>query len=194
MKKKIDIKTITGMGVLIAVVIVLQELGSFIRFGPFSISLVLVPIVVGAALFGPWAGALLGFIFGLVVIASGDATAFLVLNVPATLFTCLFKGAAAGFVSGLIYKHIKNKNVSTIVSAVAAPVTNTGVFLICCLLFFYSTVTEWGMALGFENVGSYLIFGMVGINFIGELLLNIVLAPVIIRVINMNDTVHRSMK
>ena len=46
----------TGMAILTAIVIVLQLLGSFIRFGPFSISLVLVPIVIGAALYGAWAG------------------------------------------------------------------------------------------------------------------------------------------
>ena len=45
---------------LAALVAVLQLLGQFIKFGPVSISLVLIPIVVGAALYGPTAGAVLG--------------------------------------------------------------------------------------------------------------------------------------
>ncbi len=51
------------MGVLTAIVIVLQALAIGIRFGTFSITLVLVPIVVGAALYGWKAGAWLGLVF-----------------------------------------------------------------------------------------------------------------------------------
>ena len=47
--KQITTRTMVLTAVLTAVVVVLQLLGSFIRFGPFSISLVLVPIVIGAA-------------------------------------------------------------------------------------------------------------------------------------------------
>ena len=66
-KKRLDTRTLTGMALLTAVVVILQLLGAFVRFGPFSISLVLIPIVVGAALYGVWAGAWLGFVFGVVV-------------------------------------------------------------------------------------------------------------------------------
>ena len=80
---------ITGVGIFTAVVIVLQLLGAFIRFGPFSISLTLIPIVVGAALYGPWAGAWLGFVFSMVVLISGDAGAFLVVNAIGTILTVI---------------------------------------------------------------------------------------------------------
>ena len=65
--KRFSTRTLTGVALLTAIVVVLQLLGSFIRFGTFSISLVLVPIVVGAALYGAWAGCWLGFVFGLVL-------------------------------------------------------------------------------------------------------------------------------
>ena len=67
-------KTLVGLGLLTAIVVVLQLVGSFIKFGTFSISLVLMPIVVGAALYGVGAGAWLGFVFGVVVLLSGDAS------------------------------------------------------------------------------------------------------------------------
>ena len=44
---RIDTRTLTGLALFTAIVVVLQFLGSFVRFGPFSISLVLIPIVVG---------------------------------------------------------------------------------------------------------------------------------------------------
>ena len=74
--KKIDTKTIAGLGIMAALVVVLQLLGSFIRFGPFSISLVNIPIVVGAVLYGPYGGAFLGLIFGIlgIILKLGDKT------------------------------------------------------------------------------------------------------------------------
>ena len=82
-------RKLTGIAIFTAIVIVLQLLGSFIRFGPFSISLVLIPIVVGAAMYGTAAGAWLGFIFGLVVLLSGDAAAFLGVNALGTIITVI---------------------------------------------------------------------------------------------------------
>ena len=57
---KTNTKTIVGMGILTAVVIALQAFAISIRFGLFSISLVLAPIIIGAALYGVWAGGWLG--------------------------------------------------------------------------------------------------------------------------------------
>ena len=39
--QRMSTRTLTGLAILTAVVVVLQLLGSFIHFGPFSISLVL---------------------------------------------------------------------------------------------------------------------------------------------------------
>ena len=63
-------RQLAGMALLTGIVVVLQLLGSFIRFGPFSVSLVLMPIVIGAALYGVAAGAWLGFVFGFTVLCS----------------------------------------------------------------------------------------------------------------------------
>ncbi len=184
-KKRIKTRTLTGVALLTAIVVVLQFLGSFIRFGPFSISLVLIPIVVGAALYGYWAGAWLGFVFGLVVLLSGDAGPFLAVNPIGTILTVLIKGAGAGFCAGLTHRALAKKNelLGAVCAGVVCPVVNTGLFLIGCLLFFLPTITEWGTAAGFPSVGKYMIFGLVGGNFLIELLINMVLSPVIVRLI-----------
>ena len=126
---------IVELAVLTAIVIVLQLLGSFIRFGPFSITLVLIPIVLGAALYGPLAGLWLGFVFGGAVLLSGDAAAFLAIDPFGTVVTVLLKGMAAGFVSGLLYNLIAQKSTwaAAFAAAFVCPVVNTGVFLLGCL-------------------------------------------------------------
>ena len=74
-------KNMVGVALFTAIVVVLQFLGGGIKVGGvFSISLVLVPIVVGAAVYGWKAGAWLGFAFGVAVLLSGDAAAFLVID------------------------------------------------------------------------------------------------------------------
>ena len=183
-KGKINTQELVITAILTALVIVLQFMGSFIRFGMFSISLVLIPIVIGSALCGYKAGAWLGFVFGAAVLLSGDASAFLVIDVFGTIVTVLLKGTLCGLAAGITYKLLENKNryLAVMAAAVVCPVVNTGVFLLGCLVFFLETITEWGIGLGFQNVGKYMIFGLVGGNFIFELITNIVLAPIILRV------------
>lgn len=183
-KRQINTQKLVITAILTALVIVLQFMGSFIRFGMFSISLVLIPIVIGSALCGYKAGAWLGFTFGVAVLLSGDAAAFLVIDVLGTIITVLLKGTLCGLAAGLTYKLLENKNryLAVMAAAVVCPIVNTGVFLLGCLVFFLQTITEWGKAFGFENVGSYMIFGLVGANFIVELITNIILAPIILRV------------
>ena len=192
MSKNNNTQKIVGLGLFTAIVIVLQLMGSFIKFGTFSISLVLVPVVIGAALYGAGAGAWLGFVFGVVVLLSGDAAAFLGVNALGTILTVLVKGTLAGLLSGLVYKALENKNrtLAVAVAAVVCPVVNTGVFLIGCLLFFMETIGGWADAMGFgANVGQYMIVGLVGANFIFELLFNVVFLSTIISLLVQGTTV-----
>ncbi|MCH5314991.1 MAG: ECF transporter S component [Eubacterium sp.] len=177
-------KKIAGLGLLTAIVVVLQLLGAFIRFGPFSISLVLIPIVVGAALYGKMAGAWLGLAFGVAVLASGDAGAFLAVNPVGTVATVLLKGLLAGLLAGVCYSLIekKNKVFATIMSAIICPIVNTGVFLIGCRLFFFDTIKEWA---GGTDVLVYMVTGLVGFNFLFELGANLILSPTIIKLVSL---------
>lgn len=184
-QKKMSVQTMALGAVLTALVVVLQFLGAFVRFGPFQISLVLVPIVIGAAVGGAGLGGWLGFIFGLVVLLNGDAAAFLAVNAVGTVLTVLLKGTLCGVVAGKVYKLLaeKNKTLAVFAAALACPVTNTGVFLIGCVLFFLNTIAAWGSEAGFTNVFEYLIVGMVGLNFLVETAVNLVLSPVITRLL-----------
>ena len=187
-RNSISTKTLTYAAIMTALVIVLQFMGSFIKFGMFSISLVLVPIVIGTALCGVWTGAWLGLVFGLVVLISGDAGAFLAVNVPGTIITVLVKGIACGALAGLTYKAVSriNRYAAVVTAAVVCPLVNTGVFLLGCLAFFMPTLAEWALSLGFgDDVARYMIFVLVGGNFLFELGFNIVLSPVVVRLIDL---------
>ena len=184
--KKMSAKTLALGAILTALVIVLQFMGSFIRFGPFSISLVLIPIVIGAAMCGVKVGAWLGFVFGVVVLISGDAAAFMAIDLVGTILTVLVKGTACGLVAGFVYKALEKRNryLAVILAAIVCPVVNTGVFLLGCSVFFLEAITEWGIAGGYNNVVGYMFLGLAGSNFLFELVTNVVLSPVIVRVLS----------
>ena len=175
--------------ILTAIVIVLQLLGGFIKFGPFSISLVLIPIVTASSQCGVKIGSWLGFAFGVAVQLNGEATAFFAVNVFGTVLTVLLKGAACGFAAGLTYRLLAkyNKYAAVVAAAVVCPLVNTGVFILGCLLFFLDTIKAWGAGLGFTNTVSYVFLGMVGGNFLFELASNMILSPVILRILNFKE-------
>ncbi len=179
-------QTLVLAAVLTALVIVLQMLGAFIRLGPFQVCLVLVPIVIGAATCGVGIGAWLGFVFGMVVLLNGDAAAFLAVDIFGTIVTVLLKGIACGLVAGLVYKLFEKKNqyVAVILAAISCAVANTAVFLIGGFVFFLDTISSWGVAEGFNSTVEYMFLGLVGGNFIFELISNILLSPVIVKVLS----------
>ena len=176
---------LVGTALLTAIVVVLQFVSMNLRFTMFSITLVLMPVVLGAALYGIGTGAWLGFVFGVIVLLTHDADTFLAINIAGTIITVLVKGTLAGLVSALVYKLLEKKNraAAVITASVLSPVTNTGVFLIGCRLFFWETINSWAAGEG-QSVAAYVILVLVGINFIIELSINLVLDPAIIRIID----------
>lgn len=187
-----SVKKIAIAGILTALVVVLQMMGQFIKFGPFAISLVLIPIVLGAALCGPKVSTWLGFVFGVAVLFT-DAGAFLAISVFGTVVTVLLKGALCGLAAGIAYKALESKNryVAVTVAAVVCPIVNTGIFLLGCAAFFMDTIQQWGAGAGFENVAEYLIVGMVGVNFLVELATNVVLSPVVVRLLSISKKLYK---
>lgn len=174
-------KRMVGIALLSAIVIVLQLMGSFIRFGPVSVSLVLIPIVVGAAMYGPTAGAILGAAFSVVVLFQPDTAFFYGISFVGTVLTVLVKGSLAGYLSGLTFLVLRNKHVwiAVILSSMVCPLVNTGLFAVGCRLFFWPSLEE----LGNGSPWMFLITGMIGFNFIAEFAVNMICSPVILRIL-----------
>ena len=174
------------LALLTAMVAILSYFGGFIKIGGLaSVSLTLIPVVLGAAMLGPWAGALLGGISGIVFFITPDAAFWFGLSLFGTVVTVLIKGIAAGLLAGLVFKLLEkiNRYLAVIISAIVCPVVNTGIFLIGCLLFFTDSVNTAAAAEGM-SVGAYLIIFYVGLNFVFELIANVIVSPAILRILN----------
>ena len=183
-----QIKRLVLLALFTALVAVLSYLGGFIKIGGFaSISLTLIPVVLGAALMGPFAGMWLGGVSGVVFFMTADAVFWFGLSIPGTIITVMVKGMAAGLLAGFVYKLAErfNRYVAVVAAAVVAPVVNTGIFIIGCFVFFLDTVQGGATAEGM-SLGAYIIIFFVGFNFLFELLANLILSPAILRVININ--------
>lgn len=186
---------LTQVSILAALVVVLQLISYGIKIGTFNLSLVLIPLVVGGALFGARTGALLGGVFGVVVtigcITGMDVGGNILWNVNPllTALVCLGKGIAAGAAGGLIATAFQKKQhpvAGVIVSAVAVPVVNTGLFCAAMWFLFRHTLIAWAAG---QDVVYYIFFGLIGINFLIEFLINIILSPMTERIV---DAIRRS--
>ena len=185
------------MAMLVALVVALQMLSAMIPpiAGAVSITLTLVPVVVGAILFGKKGGAVLGFTFGLIVlincITGLDVGGNILWNANPllTALVCFVKGIAAGFVPALLYEAVKGKKetvsggrkyAAALVAALSAPLVNTGLFVCGMLLFFMEILRAWS---GGTNMASYILLGLAGLNFLVEFLINMILTPAIVRIV-----------
>ena len=182
--KKANTQRMVGLAIMTALIVILQALALLIPVKPFTLTLSLIPIVIGAALYGTGGGAWLGFVFGAMTLL--DAGAFLAVSIPGTILTVLVKGTACGFAAGLAYRLLAKINdvFAVAVAAVVCPCVNTGLFLVGCKLFFMPTITEWASGSTFASVGAFLILGMIGINFLIEMAINVVLSPAVVRIIH----------
>ncbi len=189
MKQSI-VKKMVGIAILAAIVALLQLFMSTIRFGIFSsASLVLIPIVVGAAVYGPGAGAILGGVFSLIVIFQPETLVFHQVTVLGTVLTVLLKGVIAGTSAGIMYKLLRKFNewVAVIASAAICPVANTLIFSVGCKAFFWEkiaadmTAASNGDSSG--SVAAFFLTAYIGINFVMEFLICLICAPIILRIL-----------
>ena len=188
-------KKLVTTALLTAVIVVLQTVASGIRIGPFTPTLSLIPIIIGALLYGPMVGGFLGAVFGVIVIigvltgSEPMSTMMMQTNPVMTVVLCLAKGIAAGVIPALVYNVLKDKNdlVATALAAILAPVSNTGIFSIGLVTVFMPIAEQFAAQLGFPNVAKFLFIGIIGTNFLFELAINVVLVPVVKRVLKVID-------
>lgn len=183
---------LTELAVLTAIVLVLQLCGIAIPL-PFlatPVSLVLLPIALGAMKSGPIAGMWLGAVFGVITVVGGvsgrDAfTSILFADHPLlTVLLCMAKAMLAGLACGLVYKALKKKNeyLALYTASIITPMVNTGVFILGGLLM--SDTMKSNFVADGQTVIYFLVIGCAGLNFIFELLVNILFAPALRRVLD----------
>ena len=142
--------------------------------------------IIGAAMCGPLMGAWLGLCFGVVVIATGGANLFFAFSIVGTLVTVLAKGIFCGFSAGLVHNLLNkwNKTVAVVAASVICPVVNTGIFLLGSALFFLPHANAIADMLAMDVTGFELFLALAMANFALELLMNILLSPVVVRLLD----------
>ncbi len=186
-KELFSAKELTGIAVLLALVIVLQAFGGTVVIGAVQLNFTLIPIVLGAIVFGAGVGAFLGLACGVVVLIQVimGAVPFYALiwaNDPlVTVLTCTVKTTVAGALAGWVYSLLskQNERVALFVAAGLVPVVNTAIFILGCLCM---TNSVYGMA-GGQNVLVFICVGLVTFNFFIEFAVNLLVAPALQRVL-----------
>ncbi len=183
-QKTSNIHRLTRVGILIAVVVVLQLLP--IKFGPVEINLALIPIVLGALLYGPLTGALLGAIDGIVILLLPGTGAFLSFNMICTILMCLLKTGLAGLVAGFIYKGVRrfDETVGVTIASFPAPIVNTGIFIAGVLTIFRGMFEGMASEQNLTMI-QFVIATFITTNFLIEIIVTMVLSPVIVRLVSM---------
>lgn len=190
------------LAMLGALVVVLQFIGSFLTgITGLPMSLVLIPIVVGAFHMGPLAGAFLGGVFGLMTVIMGFSGADMFTNILFTNFgtvkmlicvtLCFAKAIGAGLGAGWIYQalnklfHGKKITLTTVLASVSAPIINTGLFVLAMLLFFFEDMGTVQAQLGIAASPSFkfIFLGLAGWNFVSEFLINLIVSPAVARLV-----------
>ena len=177
------------MALLTAIIMALHFSGVAIPAFGTKISLVLIPIAMGAMLLGPAAGAILGFVYGVTVFVSlgvlhmDPFTAILFDNNPVmTFLICTVKTTAAGLVAGYVYRALSKKNalLSVFVAAALVPTINTGVFVLGCFII-YNTISQVAAGNGYSPV-YFILIVCAGINYALELAINLIFSPALERI------------
>ena len=181
MKNSIMIKRLVGLATLCAITFVLQFwiagiLPKLPIGGGTAINLALIPVVVGAILYGPVGGLTVGLFLGAVTLLPGQGAEGFYVNWYMTILAivlCLAKTGLAGFLSGLAFKLLFKKNyyVAIYAAAIVAPIVNTGIFLLLYGVLIYIMT---GSAYGPTFVATA---AAVWIIFLVELTVNILFAP-----------------
>lgn len=178
-------RRLTVISILAAIVIVVSFLP--LKTLGLEISFAMVPIAIGAMLFGPAAGAILGTVFGVVSFLqcfgySPFGVLLLNENWFYTLLVCIPTRALAGFLTGVVFRALgkagnSGEKLSYPVAALCAPLLNTVLFMSALVLFFYKseTVQYFVELLGAANPFSFIIL-FVGINGLVEIIAGFVVA------------------
>ncbi len=185
-KELFSAKNVAALAVLLALVIVLQAFGGSFSIGIVSFNFSLIPIVLGALLLGAWGGLILGFANGVVVLIQvmmGIVPLYTIMwtySPVITTLVCLLKTSVAGFVSGWLFSLLKDKHsrVGIFLCSGLVPIINTGLFILGCLTMWNTmeiAATEiYGAG---TNVIWFIFIGLVGINFLAEFAVNLLVAP-----------------
>ena len=175
-KKGMSVKDLSTLGLLTGVLLLMSftPLGYFHTFG-LDISLMMIPVGIGAMLMGPKAGAWLGFIFGSTsfyqAVTGTSAFSAMLFNISPvnTFLLCIPTRMLMGFLTGVIFlivsKLDRKKTACFFVGGFFAAFLNTLFFMSTLILLFWNTEYIQGFNQALGNVNPFLFVVLfVGVN------------------------------
>lgn len=180
-KKVFSTKQFVELALLVAIIILMAftPIG-YIKTLGLEITLIVVPVAVGAVTMGPVAGAILGGIFGLTSFIqcfgmSAFGTVLLGIHPVYTFIVCFVSRVLMGWLTGIIYQGLKKiqsiRKASVVIANLIGPLLNTFFFMGTLILFFYNTeyIQELATSMGASNALAFVV-AFVGINGVIEAL------------------------
>ena len=194
-RTKISVQDMVQLSVLIAILLLLELTGlGMIKTAGLEITIMLVPVIVGAIVMGPAAGALLGGVFGAVSFydaitgASAMTGALFQVSPLNTFILCVGMRVLMGLCVGLIFSGLKRFDKpgtwSYIVSAMCAPALNTLFFMGYIVLAFYGCdyVQNLVSVKGAANPFMFVVL-LVGVQGVAEFLVSGILGGIVARAV-----------
>ena len=185
-------RNVALLGILIALVIVLQLFASAIPMFGVTLNFSLIPIALASILLGWFGGAIVGFACGLVVwitmavLGQEPSTAALFQASPIILtIMCIGKTTISGLVSGLVFKWVSKKNsfLAVVISAVIIPIVNTGIYMLGMVIMQDAVAAFLSLQTWSAGIVFTVVFGLIWLNFVLEMAINLIFIPIIHRVI-----------
>ncbi len=191
-KRCFNTRMIATTGILTGIEIVLQIIGNYINPGFANINLSLIPIALGAILYGPVVGGFLGFVCGVMVLISPSTmSVFFTISPVGTVLACLLKTTVAGIVAGFVMNIFRKKHSLTgsILASIIVPTLNTGIFCLFAAIFFTSLLDSM-IGVEYQNTTAALFLGLVGINFLLEIISTVILTPSLFKIVEHNRNIY----
>lgn len=185
-----SLSRMTGLAVLCAIVFLLTYLSTLIKFGPFSVTLSLVPFVIACCLYGYLGAAVIGTTFSLAIYLIDPTAVYLMsLSFFSSLLVIWVRSLLAGAGTVAVYHLFSGKKQSFAVLAAAAvcPILNTGFFLLGMFLCYRPILESWS---GSSAVLKIILY-MTGFNFLFEFFVNLILSSAVERIIRLIQSMHR---
>ena len=172
---KYTVQDLVRVSVLVAIMLLLEITGlGMIKTAGLEITILMVPVIVGAIVMGPAAGAVLGGVFGCISFwecfgKSWFGTTLLGINPVFTFIVCVPTRVLAGWLCGLAFKGLNKLDKTNLWSFGAAgligALCNTVLFMTILCLCFYNTEFIQGFVQQMGSANPFMfVVAFVGIN------------------------------
>lgn len=185
--KKSKTLRLTQIGLIVAIIVVMAftPLGYF-RTAGLEITLLMIPVTVGAIILGANAGAIFGLTFGLTSFAIASSSTFgaTLLNISPlkTFILCVGARVIAGWLAGVTFKVTKKLKYGFEITSLLGPLYNTIFFMGMLVGFFYNTeyIQQMATVLGAANPITFII-AFVGLQGVVEAIVCFIISGLISR-------------